>query len=61
MKRNWLSPIVFFSCIGAVTVTDIQGPSFRSPLVGHTVHDVPGIVTAKVRTAGFDSSALFLG
>ncbi|KAI0951126.1 hypothetical protein AcW1_008247 [Taiwanofungus camphoratus] len=31
----------------AVSVTDIQGASFQSPLVGQTVGDVTGVVTAK--------------
>ena len=32
----------------SVTVTDIQGDSFISPLVGQSVSNVTGIVTAKV-------------
>ncbi|KAF4577133.1 hypothetical protein EYR36_005120 [Pleurotus pulmonarius] len=30
-----------------IEVTDIQGPAFKSPLVGQTVHNLTGIVTAK--------------
>ena len=48
-KGNWLVAALFVSGLGAVTITDIQGPAFRSPLVGQNVHDVPGVVTAKVR------------
>lgn len=35
--------------VGAVTITDIQGASFLSPLRGEAVHNLTGIVTAKVR------------
>ncbi|KAI0714015.1 DNase I-like protein [Cerioporus squamosus] len=38
--------------VRAVTVTDIQGPSWLSPLRGQTVHNLSGIVTAK-STSGF--------
>ncbi|THG99672.1 hypothetical protein EW026_g2728 [Hermanssonia centrifuga] len=34
----------------AVKITDIQGPAFLSPLLGQTVHDVTGTVTAKSST-----------
>lgn len=37
-----------FAFVNAVTITDIQGPAFRSPFEGQTVADVVGIVTAKV-------------
>ena len=33
----------------ATSITDIQGPAYLSPLKGQTVHDVTGVVTAKVR------------
>ena len=33
----------------AVTITDIQGASFLSPLRGQSVQNLTGIVTAKVR------------
>jgi hypothetical protein len=50
---NWLYSLAFFSSYVAVvtstTITDIQGPAFRSPLVGQTVHNVTGLVAAKVR------------
>ncbi|RPD62220.1 DNase I-like protein [Lentinus tigrinus ALCF2SS1-7] len=38
--------------VRAVTVTDIQGASWLSPLKGQTVHNLSGIVTAK-STSGF--------
>ncbi|KAF9013486.1 Endonuclease/exonuclease/phosphatase [Cyathus striatus] len=31
----------------SITIADIQGPAFQSPLVGQTVHNVTGVVTAK--------------
>ncbi|KAI0632003.1 DNase I-like protein [Trametes polyzona] len=37
---------------GAVSITDIQGPAFLSPLNGQTVNNLSGIVTAK-GTSGF--------
>ena len=46
-----LSPFLLaacFSVVSSVTVTDIQGPAFRSPLEGQTVNNLTGIVTAKV-------------
>lgn len=36
----------------AVSITDIQGPAFRSPLEGQNVQNVSGIVTAKVSLTG---------
>lgn len=39
---------VCFVLTTSVTVTDIQGDSFISPLVGQSVSNVTGIVTAKV-------------
>lgn len=36
------------SLVKATSITDIQGTSFSSPLVGQTVHNVTGVVTAKV-------------
>ncbi|KLO07622.1 DNase I-like protein [Schizopora paradoxa] len=51
-----LSPVLAlaasFALASAVTITDIQGPAFRSPFEGKTVTDVVGIVTAK-STSGF--------
>ncbi|KAF8158349.1 Endonuclease/exonuclease/phosphatase [Crassisporium funariophilum] len=35
------------STVLSITVTDIQGNSWQSPLVGQTVHNVTGLVTAK--------------
>lgn len=46
-----LSPVLlasYFALASAVTITDIQGPAFRSPFEGQTVKNVAGIVTAKV-------------
>ncbi|KAF9013487.1 hypothetical protein BDQ17DRAFT_1321316 [Cyathus striatus] len=37
----------------ATTIANIQGPAFQSPLVGQTVHNVTGIVTAKSTSNGF--------
>lgn len=34
----------------ALSITDIQGISFQSPYAGLFVHDVTGVVSAKVRT-----------
>ncbi|TFK74772.1 DNase I-like protein [Pluteus cervinus] len=49
MKR--LSSFAFFSSfVGvaiSVSVADVQGPAFQSPLVGQSVKNVTGIVTAK--------------
>jgi hypothetical protein len=33
--------------VHSTDITDIQGPAFRSPLEGQTVHNVTGVVTAK--------------
>ena len=33
---------------GCVSITDIQGPAFLSPLLGRTVTNITGVVTAKV-------------
>ncbi|OCH95417.1 DNase I-like protein [Obba rivulosa] len=48
--------VTFVACVSlhhlgasAVSVADIQGASFQSPLVGQTVRDVTGVVTAKDR------------
>ncbi|GGL98986.1 lamin tail domain-containing protein [Nakamurella endophytica] len=43
---------------GPVRIHDLQGPGFRSPLVGQAVTDVPGVVTA-VRATG-SSRGFFL-
>ncbi|KAI0688927.1 DNase I-like protein [Earliella scabrosa] len=37
----------------AVSITDIQGASFLSPLLGQKVHNLTGIVTAKSTDSGF--------
>lgn len=34
--------------VHAVSITDVQGPAFLSPLNGQTVNNLTGIVTAKV-------------
>ncbi|RDB17941.1 hypothetical protein Hypma_000907 [Hypsizygus marmoreus] len=48
---NWLYTVVFVSsCIAAAsstTIAEIQGIAFQSPLLGQTVHNVTGLVTAK--------------
>ncbi|EMD39810.1 hypothetical protein CERSUDRAFT_103752 [Gelatoporia subvermispora B] len=54
-----LSAIVALQLLAAVpqalsvSITDIQGPAFLSPLSGQTVHDVTGIVTAVTSDSGF--------
>lgn len=42
------SLLLLTSLVGAVSITDIQGPAFQSPYVGQVVHNVTGIVSAKV-------------
>ncbi|KDR77188.1 hypothetical protein GALMADRAFT_225318 [Galerina marginata CBS 339.88] len=37
----------YFSIVSSVSITDIQGPAFLSPLVGQTVQNLTGLVTAK--------------
>ncbi|OCH85742.1 DNase I-like protein [Obba rivulosa] len=37
----------------SVSITDIQGPAFLSPLLGQTVRDITGIVTAVISDSGF--------
>ena len=41
---------LLISGILAVTISDIQGIAFQSPLAGQFVHGLTGIVTAKVST-----------
>lgn len=39
----------FFAIIvNAVSIAEIQGPAFQSPLLGQVVRNATGIVTAKV-------------
>lgn len=45
---NWVSLTLQVAAVLAVSITEIQGIAFQSPLVGQTVRDVEGIVTAKV-------------
>ena len=47
VEGTFLAALLQLGC--AVTVTDIQGASWLSPLQGQTVHNLSGIVTAKVR------------
>ncbi|KDR82751.1 hypothetical protein GALMADRAFT_206527 [Galerina marginata CBS 339.88] len=46
-----LYPFIFLtsylSVVSSVSITDIQGPAFLSPLVGQTVQKLSGLVTAK--------------
>ncbi|KAG5642669.1 hypothetical protein DXG03_002353 [Asterophora parasitica] len=54
---NWVYLLSFVTtCLAAAakapaptgpTIADIQGPGFQSPLLGQTVHNVTGLVTAK--------------
>lgn len=39
-----------------VSITDIQGSAFQSPLAGQVVDDVTGVVVAKVRVAVHSNS-----
>ena len=45
----WLCQCAIVPLVYSVTIAEIQGPAFRSPLEGQTVQDVTGVVTAKVR------------
>ena len=47
LKGAVLAALQQLAC--AVSITDIQGASFLSPLLGQKVHNLTGIVTAKVR------------
>ncbi len=38
----------FLSLVDATTIAEIKGSSFLSPLAGKVVHEVTGVVTAKV-------------
>ena len=40
--------IGLYAAGSVVKVTDIQGVAFQSPLTGQLVHNVTGVVTAKV-------------
>lgn len=44
--------------VQAVSITEIQGPAFISPLNGQTVNNLTGIVTAKVRPTSLTPFAL---
>lgn len=44
-----LAVVAYFSAaVSSTTIAEIQGNQFTSPLVGQTVSNVSGIVTAKV-------------
>ena len=45
----WLLHTAVLPLASSTSITDIQGPAFRSPLEGKTVTGVTGTVTAKVR------------
>ena len=47
----WATLTLFVALVASLDVTDIQGPAFLSPYAGQTVHNVTGVVTAKVRFA----------
>ena len=40
--------LLFAAFVKAISISDIQGPAFQSPYAGHVVHDVTGVVAAKV-------------
>lgn len=44
----WLLQAAFLPLVYSTSITDIQGPAFRSPFEGQTVTGVTGIVIAKV-------------
>jgi len=41
----------YLSVVSSITVTDIQGIAYQSPLVGQTVSNLTALVTAKVWSA----------
>ena len=45
----WVRLALVVPLVASVSITDIQGPAFQSPLAGQSVQNVTGIVTAKVR------------
>lgn len=47
VRLFWCTTLVA-SGVYSASIADIQGPGFRSPLVGQTVESVNGIVTVKV-------------
>ncbi|KAI0689067.1 DNase I-like protein [Cytidiella melzeri] len=50
MMRLYLALALPATFVFATQITDIQGPAFRSPLEGVTVHNITGTVTAKAST-----------
>jgi hypothetical protein len=48
------------SAVSSTTIAEIQGPAWQSPLVGQTVHNVTGTVTAKVRLAASQTAMSFV-
>jgi hypothetical protein len=51
-KLSSLLRLTYAAVVSAVSITDIQGNAFQSPLVGQTVTNLTGTVTAKA-TNGF--------
>lgn len=45
-----LAALTYVGVALSVSITDIQGISWQSPLVGQTVNNLTGIVSAKVST-----------
>ena len=45
----WLCQCALLPLVYSVSIADIQGPAFQSPLEGQSVKGVTGVVTAKVR------------
>ena len=57
LKLAGLAVAALQQLVSAVSVTDIQGPAYLSPLKGQKVQNLTGIVTAKVR---FELTILFI-
>lgn len=53
----WLAQLALVRLVCAVSIADIQGTRFQSPLVGQTVSGVAGVVTAKSSTGFYIQSA----
>lgn len=49
MKLAAFYHLLLVVLVDATSIAEIKGNAFRSPLAGKSVHDVKGIVAAKVR------------
>ena len=52
-----LVALTYAAVAASVSITDIQGISWQSPLVGQTVNNLTGIVSAKVSTLSLNYPA----